>query len=140
MDEEKGGERGFRVTDRRRFTEGGEARDEPSAAGETVPGAEGEGAQKTAGPPPPDQPVTFGSFVIGLGMQALLHLGDMENPLTHRVERDLAAARHVIDILGIVREKTRNNLEPGEQQLLDSTLYDLRIRFVELSRGAKEGA
>jgi hypothetical protein len=41
----------------------------------------------------------------------------------------------VIDILGILREKTRSNLEPGEESLLDSVLYDLRMRYVELVRG-----
>ncbi len=136
MDEEKG-ERGFRVSDRRRFTDTGEPRAESAPASEVPPPEAAAPASEKAAV---DEPVTFASFIIGLGMQALCHLGDMENPVTRRVERDLAAARHVIDILGIVREKTRNNLEPGEQQLLDSTLYDLRIRFVQLARGAKEGA
>lgn len=60
--------------------------------------------------------------------------------MTHALERDLGAAKHVIDILGILREKTRNNLEQGEESLLDSVLYDLRMRYVELVRGGvKEG-
>jgi len=70
-----------------------------------------------------------------------MHLGEIPNPMTRAVERDLSAAQHVIDILGILRDKTRNNLEPGEQSLLDSVLYDLRMRYVELvRRGVKEKA
>jgi hypothetical protein len=57
------------------------------------------------------------------------------------VERDLGAAKHVIDIIGILRDKTRNNLDQSEETLLDSVLYDLRMRYVELvRRGTKEGA
>ena len=87
-----------------------------------------------------DEPVTFSSFVLGLSTQALLHLGEIPNPLSEAVERDLDAAKQVIDFLGILREKTRNNLEQGEETLLDSVLYDLRMRYVELVRPAmKEG-
>lgn len=145
MDDQHEGERGFKVTDRRRFSESGSPR------------ADDEPTESTAAPspsassppePPPSQvdegpeamEVNFLSFVLGLGTQALLHLGDMENPISHRVERDLEAAKQVIDLLGILREKTRNNLEPAEEAMLDSTLYDLRMRYVELVRGSKEGA
>ena len=70
----------------------------------------------------------------------LLHLGEIPNPVTGTVEPDLDAAKQVIDILGMLREKTRNNLEPGEESLLDSVLYDLRMRYVELVRQKpKEG-
>src|SRR5438046_3203602 len=66
--------------------------------------------------------------------QALLHLGEIANPMTNAVERDLEAAKHVIDILGILQEKTRNNLDAGEETLLSSVLYDLRMRYVDLVR------
>jgi hypothetical protein len=140
MAEDKEERRGFQVKDRRRFSESGEARadvaDEapaPPPAPEPAPGA-------ATGAEPGDEPVTFSTFVLGLSTQVLLHLGEIPNPVTHALERDLGAAKHVIDILGILREKTRNNLEPGEESLLDSVLYDLRMRYVELVRGGvKEG-
>jgi hypothetical protein len=85
------------------------------------------------------EPVTFSTFVLGLSTQALLHLGEIPNPVTRKLETDLDAARQLIDILGMLAQKTRNNLEPGEQSLLESALYDLRMRYVELRRaGAKE--
>jgi hypothetical protein len=119
------------VTDRRRFSESGEARD--ASDGPPTSQAAGEGPAPGA-----LEPVTFSTFVLGLSTQALLHLGEIDSPLTGKTERDLGAAKHVIDILGILREKTRSNLEPGEQQLLSSMLYDLRMRYVELVRAPKK--
>ena len=72
--------------------------------------------------------------MLGLSTQALLHLGEIPNPMTNAVERNLEAAKHVIDILGILQEKTRNNLDSGEHTLLESVLYDLRMRYVDLTR------
>jgi hypothetical protein len=121
----------FRVTDHRRFTDSGEAR--PAGDASPQPG-------EPASSPTADAlaPVNFSTFLLGLSTQALLHLGEIESPLTGKVERDLAAAQHVIDILGLLREKTRNNLEHAEEHLLDSVLYDLRIRYVELVRASKK--
>ena len=139
MDEDKEERRGFQVRDRRRFAATGEARaDAPSEPPEPAPASDqGTGPQSHA----PEEPVTFSTFVLGLSTQALLHLGEIPNPVTKTLERDLGAAKHVIDILGILREKARNNLDPGEEALLESILYDLRMRYVELSRrGVKEGA
>jgi len=134
MDEDDEERRGFRVTDRRRFSETGEAREGPEAG---PPPTEAASAPEVAERTPhsrhvPEEPVTFSTFVLGLSTQALLHLGEIPNPLTRVVERDISAAKHVIDILGVLSAKTRNNLEPGEQSLLDSVLYDLRMRYVEL--------
>ena len=123
---------GFRVTDHRRFTDSGESRTtaNPSAA---------TGESTTMAPPESQaEPVSFSTFVLGLSTQALLHLGEIESPLTGKVERDFAAAQQVIDILGILREKTRNNLEQAEEHLLDSVLYDLRMRYVDLVRAPQQ--
>jgi hypothetical protein len=130
MDEQQH-DKGFRVTDRRRFTDAG-ASDEAGA------GTPDTGASTAS---TPREPVTFSTFVLGLSTQALLLLGEIEGPLAGAVERDLAAAKDLIDVLGILRDKTRNNLEQAEEQLLDSILYDLRMRYVELARAPKkEGA
>ena len=138
MAEDKDERRGFQVKDRRRFSESGEARvdapDEPPAPSAPAP------ERATSAPARDDEPVTFSTFVFGLSTQALLHLGEIPNPVTNATERDVAAAKQVIDILGILREKTRNNLDASEDALLDSMLYDLRMRYVELvRRGTKEG-
>ena len=135
MADDKEERRGFQVRDRRRFSDSGEAR--PDVAEETAEPPPRPAAAESAPPgaAPADEPVTFSTFVLGLSTQALLHLGEIPNPMTRALERDLGAAKHVIDILGILQEKTRSNLEPGEESLLDSVLYDLRMRYVELVRG-----
>jgi len=127
---------GFRVSDRRRFTDTGESRETTESAAGTAAASASPGAPDRAA-----EPVTFSTFVLGLSTQALLHLGEIESPLAGKVERDLVAAKDIIDVLGILREKTRNNLEQPEEHLLDSILYDLRMRYVELVRASKkEGA
>jgi hypothetical protein len=129
---------GFQVRDRRRFDASGEARSEDGPeAGSTAAAAE------TAGPrahePHADVPVTFSTFLLGLSTQALLHLGEIPNPASGQVEPDLAAAKHVIDILGVLETKTHGNLDEAEQGLMESVLYDLRIRYVDIvRRQAKE--
>lgn len=122
---------GFRVTDHRRFTDEGEARSADEAPSGPPPGASGPA-------PGADAPVSFSTFVLGISTQALAHLGEIESPLSGKVERDLPAAKHVIDILGILRDKTRNNLEQAEEVMLDSILYDLRMRYVDLVRASKK--
>ena len=134
MENEKEERRGFRVTDRRRFAEtgetrGDEAREAPTQAPPTEQRSEPGQSEQTV-----PEPVNFSTFVLGLSTQALLHLGEIPNPMTNAVERDLEAAKHVIDILGILQEKTRNNLDSGEHTLLESVLYDLRMRYVDLAR------
>ena len=126
---------GFTVTDRRRFTDEGAARD-ATAKPEATP--EPESAATASSGPSDLEPVTFSTFVLGLSTQALMHLGEIESPIAGGVERNLDAAKDVIDVLGILREKTRNNLELAEERLLDSILYDLRMRYVALSRAPKK--
>jgi hypothetical protein len=129
-------EPGFQVRDRRRFDASGEARAEERQASETPPPS---GAADVR--PDAELPVTFSTFLLGLSTQALLHLGEIPNPMSNQVETDLGAAKHVIDILGVLETKTRGNLDEGEQQLVTSVLYDLRMRYVEIMRRQpKEGS
>lgn len=155
MADERDESRGFKVTDRRRFSDTGETREEaertpepPAAApaAEPLPAAAAPseaalGGDEAFGHGDPDEPLTFSTFVLSLSTQALCHLGEMASPFSGKIERDLVAGKQVIDILGILAEKTRNNLDATEQSLLDAILYDLRMRYVALVRGAaKEGA
>jgi len=142
MEEDKDSSRGFRVTDRRRFADESEAQpdEEPTEAAsapapEPAPETGSSPEAGFAGAGASEEPVSFSTFILGLSTQALLHLGDIESPVSGKVERDLGAARHVIDILGILEAKTRNNLEQAESRLLEAVLYDLRMRYVELVRG-----
>jgi hypothetical protein len=71
-----------------------------------------------------------------LSAQALAHLGEIPDPMHQAVRIDLEAARQVIDILGLLREKTKGNLDSAESPLLESVLYDLRMKYVERVRGS----
>ena len=78
--------------------------------------------------------ITFASFLISLSSSAFIHLGDMPDPVTGEVKKDLALAKQTIDLLGLLREKTRGNLQEDEEKLFDHLLYDLRMRFIKETR------
>jgi hypothetical protein len=62
--------------------------------------------------------------------QGLVLLGEVPNPYTNKKEEDVEAARHTIDILSMLEQKTKNNLTKEEQQLLETVLYELRMKFM----------
>lgn len=79
--------------------------------------------------------VNFASFVLSLVHTAAVHFGDVADPNTgERHPPNLPLAQQMIDILAMLEEKTRGNLSAEERQLIDQVLYELRIRYVEVSR------
>lgn len=76
----------------------------------------------------------FSTFVLGIIGAAYVHLGDAPGP-DGRADRDLVLARQDIDLLGLLQEKTKGNLTGEEERLVDQALYDLRMRFIEVSKG-----
>ncbi|HXU07746.1 MAG TPA: DUF1844 domain-containing protein [Blastocatellia bacterium] len=70
-----------------------------------------------------------------LGVEAAMHLGVIRPPGDEAPPVDLESARHLIDMLGILQSKTSGNLTPEEDRFLDGVLADLRMSFVEISRG-----
>ena len=84
--------------------------------------------------------LSFTSFVISLAATAAIHFGDMADPATGtRPEPNLDGAAQMIDILSLLEEKTRGNLTVEERQLLEQLLYELRVRFVEVSKAGTPG-
>ena len=82
-----------------------------------------------------DSAVTFLGFVLSLAHTAAVHFGDVADPNTgERHAPNLPLAQQMIDILAMLEEKTRGNLSVEERQLIDQVLYELRMRFVEVSR------
>jgi hypothetical protein len=78
----------------------------------------------------------FSTFVLGLGSSAFIHLGDAPHPETGKAAApDLPLAQQTIDVLAMLQERTRGNLSAEEEALLGHLLRDLRLRFVERSRG-----
>jgi hypothetical protein len=79
-----------------------------------------------------DSGITFTQFILSLGTTAAVHFGDLADPVTGETgEPDLIAAAQMIDLLALLQDKTRGNLDPAEAKLLDDLLYDLRMRFVQ---------
>lgn len=75
--------------------------------------------------------ITFSTFVLSLSSSAAMSLGGYQDPVSGHVPKNLELAKQSIDILGMLAEKTKGNLDPEEQKLLDSALYELRMRYVE---------
>lgn len=83
----------------------------------------------------PRPAIDFYTFVLSLGSSVLIHLGDAPHPETGKpAERNLPLAQQSIEILAMLQQKTRGNLSPEEEKLLDQLLLDLKLRYVEASR------
>lgn len=87
-----------------------------------------EAAQTSHEVPLPE--VNFSSFIFSLSSSAFVSLGAIPDPNTGKMEKNLAMVKQTIDLLGILRDKTRNNLTPEEENLFDHLLYDLRMSYV----------
>lgn len=128
--------KGFTVQDRRRFSpESGEAREASEEPKDfTMPGgieSAGESQSKTQASRESLPEINFSTFIISLSTQVLMHLGEIPNPLGGKSETDIPVAKQMIDIVGMLQEKTRGNLDAGEERLVEDILFDLRMKYVE---------
>jgi hypothetical protein len=132
---------GFKVTDKRKFSDVGNRKEE-SAAGKAPKAEPRKAAEADAGRiPDKDEPafdpsmmeVNFSNFILSLGTSAVLHFGEFPDPATGKQEQNLPMAKHTIDILNMLRDKTTGNLKPEEEKLLSDLLYQLRMKYVSLT-------
>ena len=80
--------------------------------------------------------IDFSTFVLSLAASAMVQLGMAAGPEGETREApDLPMARHTIDTLEMLAEKTRGNLDADEERLLQSVLYEVRMSFVRAERG-----
>ncbi|ODS33115.1 MAG: hypothetical protein SCARUB_01739 [Candidatus Scalindua rubra] len=77
---------------------------------------------------------SFSLFVSSLATQILISLGELESPFSKKTEQNLDQAKFTIDTLQIIKDKTKGNLTDDETKLLDTALYDLRMRYVAKSK------
>jgi hypothetical protein len=75
--------------------------------------------------------VTFSAFVMSLNTSALYLLGEIADPETGALKQDLVLAKHTIDTLHVLKEKTKGNLNEEEENMLGRFLYDLQMRYVK---------
>jgi hypothetical protein len=133
---------GFTVNDRRAFDASGERKgDAPQA----VPPAQAE-APKAPAPSAAEReaarnlpPADFATLVLSLGSSAVAYLGEEVGPGEEKLPRNVPMAKHAIDLLSVLEEKTKGNLTAEEGQLLESLLFDLRLRYVEAIKPSTTG-
>ena len=141
MPEEKTGNPSFKVVDRRPFSADGTRRENVAAEDE-----------KKTGPPPPSRapagppvetapeeyfgepPAGIDTLISYLSTTAMFQLGMVPSPTGERIPADLPNAQRTIDLLEVLQEKTRGNLTPDEERLLEDVLYELRLNFVEVEK------
>ena len=99
----------------------------PAAAAGGTPAGADEAAREL---PPP----TFTTLVSSTVTQILFALGAVEDPQTRKRYRDLPLAKHHIDMLAVLEEKTKGNLTEEEKQLLDRALYEVRMHYVRVAQ------
>lgn len=136
-------EKGFVIKDKRIFDETGDVRDEEtkekqkketvekpdiSEKDEIPKKAEETGSAEEKSHPFPE--INFAGFIFSLHTSALLHFGDFPDPVSNEKSRNLPAAKQTIEILDMMKDKTRGNLDENEEKLLDGILYELKMRYV----------
>jgi hypothetical protein len=125
MNEDK--EKGYTVRDRRIFFQEKSGQETTAASKERPAEEEIQKKSKRSTVLPP---VDFSTFIFSLNTSALVHLGEIADPVTGKRERDLTFAKHTIDTIAMLQEKSRGNLTKDEEALIQHILYDLRMRYV----------
>jgi hypothetical protein len=121
-------EKGFVVKDKR-FSAKKEEKPEPQAKEEGRPEeAPGEDTFTQEGPLPE---IDFTHFIFSLSTSALIQLGEVQDPFTEKTAKNLPLAKQTIDLIGMLKEKTKGNLTPDEGKMIEYILYDLRMRYVK---------
>ena len=141
MEEEKKG-KGFVIRDRRHFAESGEIRPDqespPQVEKKDEPILEQPGDTIAQDIPEEEQggylpEANFMNFIMSLSTTVMFHFGDFPDP-AGKAAKNLAAAKHTIDTLGMLKTKTEGNLDDNEKMLLDTVLFELRMRYVKESK------
>ena len=144
------------ITDRRKFNVDGSLREgvtiepekpreepKPAEAAKKIETAETETAEEEESfdeneIPGVDDPASFINFLTTLASQAAAALGAMPHPATGQRAVDLETGKYWIEVLGMLKQKTVNNLHPKEAEIFDGLLSDIRMQYVQIQRMAEE--
>ena len=85
-----------------------------------------------------DNDQLFITLISSLSSQAWIQMGKIKNPMTDKIEKNLEAASMSIDMLAMIQEKTKNNLNEYESKLLDQSVKDLKMNFVFEKNNSKD--
>ncbi len=75
--------------------------------------------------------IDFKNFILSISTSALIQLGEIQDPFTQKTTKDLPLAKQTIDLIGMLKEKTKGNLSPEEGKIIEYILYDLRMKYVK---------
>ncbi|MGM0601661.1 MAG: DUF1844 domain-containing protein [Candidatus Rifleibacteriota bacterium] len=75
----------------------------------------------------------FNTFIMSLNASALYNLGAIPDPSTGEKIKNISMAKQTIDIIGMLKDKTRGNLDDEEKNLIENILHDLRLMYVKES-------
>ena len=127
-------EKGFVIKDRRSFDEKGEPKEKGPEKEAKKEEPKEQAPKKEAETHPLPEP-NFTSLVFSLSSTALLHLGEIPDPKSNQTAQDLPLAKHAIDTIAMLKEKTQGNLTEEEQKFTENMLTDLRWRYVKATKG-----
>jgi hypothetical protein len=122
-------EKGFIIKDKRSLDEKGDLKDQRAKEERSKRDARQEKRDEEADRTPLPE-VNFNSLIFSLSSSALLNLGEIADPHTGQKRKDIPLAKHSIDIIAMLKDKTKGNLSEEEQRFLESILADLRWRYV----------
>lgn len=117
------------VKDRRLFNADGTIRDESPQ--ESSPPKENQAHDSV-------ESIDFATFILSLASSAQISLGIVANPITGKQESNVTHAKQTIDIIGMLEEKTQNNLSAEESGLLKQILFQLRMQYVDINNKVKK--
>ena len=126
----------FVIKDKRLFAEGGEDRPTKEETEKPLDDATSEESESAEAQEQEAEDyqlpeINFATFIFSLNHSVLVHLGIMDDPSTGKKVRNLPIAKQTIDILGMLKEKTKGNLEEDEEKMLKNILYDLRMIYIK---------
>jgi len=125
---------GFVIKDKRIFAESGDAKTtegQDTSSSEIPKPIFPETSQSDNDKEPNYPPINFTNFVLSLSTSALFHFGDFPEQEDGKTQKNLPAAKQTIDILDMLNEKTKGNLNENEAQLIQGVLYELKLRYVK---------
>ena len=124
-------EKGFVIKDKRSFDDKGDLKEKDSTEEKKVKEEPKEKPQEKEAETTPLPEVNFSSLILSLSSTAFLHFGEIPDPGTGEKRKDLALAKHAIDTIAMLKEKTEGNLNEEEKQFIENILTDLRRHFVK---------
>jgi hypothetical protein len=122
-------EKGFTVRDKRFSApkeEEGDSKMKAEKEREKLKEEEGSSEQDI-----PFPEINFSSFLFSISTSALIQLGEIQDPVSQTRDKNLPLAKQTIDLIGMLKEKTKGNLTPDEEKLIEHILFDLRMRYVK---------